>query len=348
VAAAKAGGYALVVAGGHDPQYVHLPHVRRDAVAEQLAAMLPGGPAKRMSPFTLTRGLRWLAEKGIRDILIWHARGRVVTLVPVGLLSLLPLHAASDQRGNYVGDYSAIRYAPNVRTLLRCRDSARTQALLPLRLLAVDVPDGFGVPERNRLAHVARETAEVSRIWTGRHRDGLVVDNCTWEEFRRTAEDYTVWHIACHGSSSPYGVGSSVYFADAEVTLEQMAAQLRPGPRRLAVLSACESHLTGAAMPNEVVGLPTVLLQLGFSGVIATAWRIDDAATTYLMTCFYQTWSTGEVPPAVALNQAQRWLRTATRDDLAQLIPDMAPAVGDSPHPYANPYYWAAFAYTGA
>jgi CHAT domain-containing protein len=341
IAAAKAGGYALVVAGGHDPQYIHLPQASRDAVAEQRESMLPGQRA-----LTLTRGLQWLAESGLQDILLSYARGRVVTLVPVGLLSLLPLHAANE-RGNYVGDFSAIRYTPNFRTLLRCRETVRALPERRLRLLAVNVPDGHGQPKH--LAHVARETSEICRSWRTGGRDGLVVDNCTWEEFRRVADDYSVWHIACHGTVSPDWMPESIVcFADAAVTLEQMVTQLRAGPRRLAVLSACESHLTGAALPNEVVGLPTVLLQLGFSGVIATAWQIDDEATTYLMTHFYRSWSTGEVHPAVALNRAQKWLRTATRDDLAQLIPDMPPVAGELVRPYASPYYWAAFAYTGA
>jgi len=349
IAAAKAGGYALVVAGGHDPQYIHLPQVSRDAVAELVTIMLPGQKDEQVSPFSLTKGLRWLAEKGIREILFFHARGRIVTLVPVGLLSLVPLHAASDQRGNHIGDYSTIRYTPNIRTLLRCRETARSLPDQQLRLFAVNVPNAHGQPSNRRLANVARETAEITRIWASHQRDCRLVDDCTWEEFRRTAHDYSVWHIACHGATSPYRKpGSRIFFADTEVTLDQLAAELRAGPRRLAVLSACESLLTGAAVPNEVVGLPTVLLQLGFSGVVATAWQVSDVATTFLMTHFYHSMSTGEVPPAIALNRAQKWLRTATRADLAQLVPDL-PAGGDgSAHPYANPYYWAAFAYTGA
>jgi CHAT domain-containing protein len=350
IAAAKAGGYALVVAGGHDPQYIHLPQISRDDVEKQLKSMLPGQEEKPLlRKLRLTRGLQWLAESGLQVILLLHARGEVVTLVPVGLLSLLPLHAARNGRGDYVGDFSAIRYTPNVRTLLRCRETARTPSEHPPRLLAVNVPNGYDQPKRSYLKHVLRETSEICRIWRTRQRDGRVVDNCTWEEFRRAADDYSVWHVACHGAASPnWTPDSIVYFADAAITLDQIATQLRPGPRRLAVLSACESHLTGAALPNEVVGLPTVLLQLGFSGVIATAWRIDDVATTYLMTHFYESWSTGEVSPAVTLNRAQKWLRTATRDDLAKLIPDISPVAGDRVHPYANPYYWAAFAYTGA
>jgi CHAT domain-containing protein len=348
IAGAKASGYALVVAGRHDPQYIHLPEASRGAIEKLVQSMLPGDTDKRPNPFSITDGLRQLAEMGIREILLFHARGRAVTLVPVGQLSLIPLHATSDQRGNYLGDYSAIRYAPNVRTLLRCRETARSLPDRQLRLLAVNVPEAYG-GRAKRLANVARETAEINRIWVGHGRNGRVVDDCTWEDFRRTASDYSVWHIASHGATSPHGPsGSRIYFADAEVTLERMAAELHAGPRRLAVLSACESHLTSAAVPNEVVGLPAMLLQLGFSGVVATAWQVNDVATTFLMTHFYGSLSRGDVPPVAALNLAQKWMRTATREQLAQVVPGLSIGGGGGEHPYANPYYWAAFAYTGA
>ncbi len=229
IVGAKASGYALVVAGGHDPQYIHLPEASRAAIGKLVLSTLPGHTDKRPHQFSINRGLRQLAEMGIREILLFHARGRAVTLVPVGQLSLIPLHATSDQRGNYLGDYSPIRYAPNVRTLLRCRETARSLPEQQLRLLAVNVPEAHG-GQAKRLANVARETAEINRIWAGHGRDGRVIDDCTWEEFRRTANDYSVWHIASHGATSPHGPsGSRISFADAEVTLEQMAAELPRG-----------------------------------------------------------------------------------------------------------------------
>lgn len=88
-------------------------------------------------------------------------------------------------------------------------------------------------------------------------------------------------------------------------TSGELVAALR---RRLAVLSACESILTDARLPNEAIGLPSVLLH-GFAGVIASSWKVDDLATAYLMTAFYHQWCEEGQEPAVALNLAQRWLR---------------------------------------
>jgi CHAT domain-containing protein len=275
--------------------------------------------------------------------------------VPVGLLSLLPLHAASEPgtpgdqytEWRHAGNFSAIRYAPNARGLRRCRDAARELAERKHSLLAVDVPYGFGVDAKSALPYVARETDEATRRWTGLAAKPM--HGCTWDEFRAAADDYNVWHLACHGSANPRSImDSRLCFADRQVSLEQLRRTLRPSRRRLAVLSACETNLTDTAVPNEVVGLPSALIEVGFAGVVAASWPVDDLATTYLMTMFYQFWCQEGYEPAVALNRAQRWLRSATRPALNTLMPDIEPRGGSGDHPYLDPRYWAAFAYTGA
>ncbi|MFG2082052.1 CHAT domain-containing protein [Micromonospora tulbaghiae] len=376
--AAKAGGYALVVAARHDPQYVDLRKLDRATIVELVRDVVAGtGTASgravslRTSPLLpelreieplevpsvdRTAGaLRTLWEAGLRDVVLWSARGQVVTLVPVGLLSLLPLHAAGvpgipgdeDTEWRHVGQFSAIRYAPNVRSLRRCRNTARRLAGPEQTLLAIDVPDGHGTSLGEHLRYVGRETAEITRRWSGRPTSPR--HGCTWAEFHAAADEHTVWHIACHGSVDPDSImDSRLYFADRQVTLEELRRTLKPSRRRLAVLSACQTNRSGSALPNETVGLPSALIQIGFAGVIATAWSVDDLATTYLMVTFYRLWCEEGCEPAVALNRAQRWLRTATRTDLAALLPDVDPPGQADDRPYVDPRYWAAFAYTGA
>jgi CHAT domain-containing protein len=85
---------------------------------------------------------------------------------------------------------------------------------------------------------------------------------------------------------------------------------------------------------------------------------------------FYQFLQEG-MPPARALNQAQQWLRSVTNADLATWLRTLSTLEGLDPlikqdleqqaysileaystiellhSPYANPYYWAAFTFTG-
>ncbi len=361
LAAAKTRGYALVVAGTYDPIYREFPNLDRASVEGLREQCLPrpGRPrdadvdpdAERTESDGLSGALRTLWDSGIRELVLQHAGAPLITLIPIGQLSLLPLHAAGDpgpisdeRRGwRHAGHFSAIRYAPNARTLRSCQTTAAALDDDTLTILAAHVPQ---LHSDRPLHHVAVETAHVARSWPGR---AHVEPNCTWERFQQVAADHEVWHLACHARGSPFAAErSALVFEDAEITLDEVRNRLVPAPRRLVVLSACQTNMTGVALPNEVVGFPTTLLQLGFAGAVATAWSVDDRACAYLMTCFHRRWRRMGEHPAIALSRAQQWLRSATRADLAAMVPEIALPAGDDPHPFAHPQFWAAFAYTGA
>jgi CHAT domain-containing protein len=84
---------------------------------------------------------------------------------------------------------------------------------------------------------------------------------------------------------------------------------------RLVVLSACETAQPGIALPDEVVSLPTALIQAGAAGVVATGWAVPDAPTAALVVEFYRQWRWERKSPANALADAQRWMRDTTNDD---------------------------------
>jgi CHAT domain-containing protein len=154
---------------------------------------------------------------------------------------------------------------------------------------------------------------------------------------------------------------------------------------RLVFLSACQTAITDyQRIPDEVVGLPAGFLQVGVPSVAGTLWSVNDQSTALLVTRFYELYLQGDEqttlppqPPVRALRLAQRWLRDLTNIELLQYLQDhqhfhkpqeseverlspmltaeMQPALRNAihegrgkEHPYANPYYWAAFAYYGA
>jgi CHAT domain-containing protein len=138
---------------------------------------------------------------------------------------------------------------------------------------------------------------------------------------------------------------------------------------RLAVLSACETGLTDTRQsPDEYIGLPAGFLQAGAPAVISTLWAVDDLSTWLLMERFYRSHLQDHVAPAIALCQAQIWLRDTTAGKMAladhwrqvyQTTSDQEtkkaafrnmryftrhPAV----KPFASPYFWGPFTCTGA
>ncbi|AOX00125.1 hypothetical protein BJP34_12305 [Moorena producens PAL-8-15-08-1] len=139
---------------------------------------------------------------------------------------------------------------------------------------------------------------------------------------------------------------------------------------RLVTLSACETGITAVAgstydySSDEYISLPSGFLYAGSPSVVSSLWTVNEFATAFLMIKFYQNLSqfptreTGEI--AVALNQAQTWLREVTKEELEEwtnhlsLTPTQEDALFDwfedeetKEQPFQSPYYWAAFCAIG-
>jgi CHAT domain-containing protein len=95
----------------------------------------------------------------------------------------------------------------------------------------------------------------------------------------------------------------------------------------MATLSACETGVPGARLPDEVVSLPSAFIRAGFGGAIGSLWTVRDDSTAQLMTRFYQLWRAEGMPPVFALARAQKELREKEK--------------------FRHPFYWAAFYMTG-
>jgi CHAT domain-containing protein len=96
----------------------------------------------------------------------------------------------------------------------------------------------------------------------------------------------------------------------------------------LVVLSACRTALGKEVRGEGLLGLTRAFMQAGAPRVVASYWRVDDAATAALMARFYRG-LLGPAPlrPAAALRRAQLEMREQAR--------------------WRHPYYWAAFALHG-
>ena len=122
------------------------------------------------------------------------------------------------------------------------------------------------------------------------------------------------------------------------------------------------------ALPDEVIGLPTALLQAGAGGVLATWWPVPDDVALAVMLAFYEHWNPAatDSSPIVALTRAQQWLRDASNADIrahlemllgntgswiprAVLESSWENVVLQDPQErrYAAPSVWGAFGYYG-
>jgi CHAT domain-containing protein/tetratricopeptide (TPR) repeat protein len=96
----------------------------------------------------------------------------------------------------------------------------------------------------------------------------------------------------------------------------------------LVVLSSCQSALGKDIRGEGVMGLSRAFMYAGAPRVVATAWKVDDAATAALMKRFYQAMLGPErMTPAAALRAAQLDVMKQPR--------------------WRAPYYWAPFVLQG-
>ena len=94
----------------------------------------------------------------------------------------------------------------------------------------------------------------------------------------------------------------------------------------LVILSACESGAGEVKIGEGVMSLRRAFRIAGAETVLASHWKVNDEATSRLMTEFMRRWRAGE-PRVKAWREAQLALLRSEK--------------------FSNPYYWAAFTLTG-
>ena len=98
-------------------------------------------------------------------------------------------------------------------------------------------------------------------------------------------------------------------------------------PADLVVLSSCNSALGKEVRGEGLVGLTRGFMYAGATRVVASLWKVDDAATAEFMKSFYRKILREEMRPAAALRAAQVEMSAQQR--------------------WQSPYYWAAFVLQG-
>jgi len=352
---AAAGGMLIVVDGEGNAEPVDLPGLSDEAVRDHvmgyITALASFRQQHRVTPdlrAALDNTTRWLWDVA-GSPLSAHLERRGLhsaVLVTTGVLGILPFHAAwgaapNEQGRHYVTDGVTISYAPNARSILSAHAFSDRQAN---SILAIDEPRPVqAAPLPASALEVAYAVATFDRKTVLRH------EKATKSDVLGSLRDQDVVHFSCHGLVQPSDPLTSclVMAGDEPLTVADLLAT-RLEQARLVVLSACDSALIGGEL-DEVVGLPTALLQAGAVAAVGSLWSVEDLATMVLMREFYRLWRVEGRRPADALCQAQRWMRNLTTSERASAFPgvDFAGSGDASPRPYANPFWWAAFGLTG-
>ncbi len=390
IAATPVGGLALVIGAGAAELIspVWLPELTEDALKIALwGAQTSGGlgllgaqrawqQSRELDHFrawlsALESCGRWLWDSVLAPILQAFPKLREASLIPIGSLSLLPLHSAWRQDSTrptgriYLLDLLTVSYAPNARTLLGAR--AIAERVTPRKLLAIDEPrptSSWPLPSS------APEVCAVAAHFTDpkilRHHEA------TLDSVLNALPGHDVLHFSCHGHAELTNPLSSFLLMahDQRLTLGDILKRRLEGVR-LAVLSACESGVPGLRLPEEVVSLASGLLQAGAAGVISSLASVDDFSTMLLISSFYSIWQQDAPDPAQALRRAQIWMRDTTNGEKVRTAkdalqgrsrpgspwwpPETANAIlaklgsrNPEARDFSHPSKWGAFHYVGA
>jgi CHAT domain-containing protein/Tfp pilus assembly protein PilF len=148
--------------------------------------------------------------------------------------------------------------------------------------------------------------------------------------------EYRILHIASHAflnGDRPELSGIALSMVDS--TGAAVDGFLRLGsifnlqlPIDMVVLSACQTALGKDAGGEGLVGLTRAFMYAGVPRVVGSLWKVDDQATSQLMTLFYQRLlGPNPLRPPAALRAAQDAMRRMPR--------------------WQSPYYWAGFVLEG-
>lgn len=240
-------------------------------------------------------------------------------IVPHGVLHYLPFNALNNN-SNYLIDRYSVSYLPSssVMKFLKQRERQKAQQALI-----------FGNPDledpKYDLKYAEEEALTISKIFP--QTKVFLRKDATETAFKKSGSQFNYIHFATHGlfeTDSP--LNSGLFLAkdsenDGLLSVNELYS-LRLNADMI-TLSACETGLGKVKHGDDVVGLTRGFLYAGANSIVASLWKVDDLATSYLMAEFYS--NLNKISKRDALRQAQ--LNTKKQ--------------------YEHPYYWAAFQLTG-
>lgn len=132
---------------------------------------------------------------------------------------------------------------------------------------------------------------------------------------------------------------------------------------RIAVLTACESAVSGRGEDSRALGLPAGLAFAGVGTVVGSLWPVDESLAALWTAAFYHAFAAAQgatIDVAALVHDACAHVRALSREQAAERLRELARTAApiaafmleadaarlDDP-PYAAPHHWAAFYVTG-
>jgi CHAT domain-containing protein len=253
---------------------------------------------------TLYRQL-WEAAKERKPHVVWCAAGPIAQL---------PLHAAGlygDDKQPKAFDFIVSSYTPSLSALIHASETHNTtgisvQTPAALCVFLAETPHHPSAPKLpgtvaeadillqhflSSFTHLNGPQETVSEVLSGINQNSYL-------------------HLACHGTQDrEVPTNSAFLLYDGSLTLSKLIRS-PSSSGELAFLSACETSMGDATMPDEAAHLAAGLLACGFRAVVGTMWAINDADAPLVTDTFY----------AILLEERRRGVGTVARTGTAYAL----------------------------
>ena len=285
-------------------------------------------------------------------------------LIPHQVLHLFPLHALpiNSQQGEATSQIlmdrfpAGVSYAPSCQLLELAQTRERPDFT---HLFAVQNPTG-------NLSYANIQVEVIKRYFNPPPDTEVFVENAATKAAieSKPLNTYHCIYFSGHGKFNyKEPRKSALMLADAQLTLDAIFA-LKLEQCRLVTLSACETGLIDFKnSSDEYIGLPSGFLVAGSPAVVSSLWKVEQVSTALLLIKFYQN-LLKPMSLALALNQAQLWLRDATVQDLRdwaekltqeleldnsfkEEVEESCDLFDNQETPFDYPYYWAGYCAIG-
>lgn len=336
------------------------PRAELDAAAREAARALAGGGDGRRASGPALQRLSDLVLGPVADALGGPWRGRRLAVIASGPLEYVSIAALPYPAGSPPGHAAALGLdrevvgLPSASVLhdLRRDLGSRATAASAIAVVADPVfsaddprvpdtgaaaaPAGSAAPAFARLPFTREEAAAISALTPATARRVVTGFAATREwVLAGGLAGARVVHLATHGVfNADHPELSGLVFSTVDRRGRPTPGFLRTDAifnlkvdADLVVLSACETALGRVLRGEGLTGMTRAWMYAGAPRVVASLWRVDDAATAALMRHFYQALIRDRRPAAAALAEARR-------------------AVARMPA-WRDPYYWAGFVLQG-
>lgn len=359
--------HLFIVTGGRELQ-VETLEIGRKALEKDVERFRQLLEQTRAGAGLGTKGLDWFGRRLYRLLVEpaekWLAPGKRVVFVPDGPLHLLPFGALIRKDGSYLVEWkplSTVLSGTVFAELKKQRREVVAEAEPPAAQwvafgdpwfppqLAQGRPEDFGEPrlrsastraqlQWKRLPQSRREVEGIAQMFPAEQRRTYLDRDASEERAKAVGKDARILHFATHGyvdDRSPFDSGLVLSIPE-ELTPGRDNGLLQVWEifesvrldADLVVLSACETGSGEIRGGEGIIGLTRAFQYAGARSVLASLWKVEDAATADLMQAFYRHLRAGQAKDE-ALRAAQiEMIRNPLRKAAA-------------------PYFWAALQLVG-